>query len=96
MAIGASVLNEEKVSLIRVMLESGYFTHQQIGDTFGCSRELITAIKNGHRWNDDIKSYIMKSSNSFREFNDVPNKPHKDNSIKNITIHYNDGRKVEL
>ena len=96
-SIGASKLNEEKASLIKVMLETGYFTHQQIGDIFGCSRELITAIKNGHRWNDEIKSYIMKTGNDFREFTNVPREtPYEDKSIKNITIYYNDGRKVEL
>ena len=50
MASGASKLNEEKVELIKQLLNTGDFTHQQIGDLFGVSREHITHINTGYRW----------------------------------------------
>lgn len=69
--IGASKLDENKVEIIRDLLVMGV-THQQIADMFGVSREHITAISNGRRWNDETKSFRMKSSNDFRDFTDKP------------------------
>ena len=80
---GASKLDQDKVDTIKDLLEMGTFTHQKIADLFGVSRELITAIKNGRRWNPDNWGFVMKeetetkpketqlkpkTSNDFREF----------------------------
>ena len=94
MAIGASKLNEEKVGIIRDLLNAGDFTHQQIADLFEVSREMITHIKNGRRWNDDIKSFVMKS-NDLRDFGD-PLMNSNNNGIESITITYKDGREMVL
>jgi len=50
MASGATKLNEEKVEMIKQLLNTGDFTHQQIADLYGVSRELITHINRGYRW----------------------------------------------
>lgn len=95
MAIGASKLNEDKVGIIRDLLETGDYTHQQIADFFEVSRELITAIKNGRRWNEDTKSFIMKTSNDYREF--TPTRKTRDNmKVRSITLTLEDGRELEF
>jgi hypothetical protein len=91
MSVGASKLNEEKADIIKNLLKMGDYTHQQIADLFGVSREMITSINNGRRWNDDIKSFVMKS-NDLRDFG----RPKKDKQIDYITIHYNDGTELDL
>jgi len=87
MSVGASKLNEEKAEIIKNLLKMGDHTHQQIADLFGVSREMITSINNGRRWNDDIKSFVMKS-NDLRDFGK--------SSISSITITYEDGREMVL
>jgi len=69
--VGASKLNWDDVRVIKDLLEMGK-THQSIADMFGVSRELISSIKSGKRWNKEQHSFIMKDeqikSNDFRDF----------------------------
>lgn len=90
MAIGASKLNEQKVEIIKELLQSGDYTHKQIADFFGVSRGHITAINNGIRWNDENKSFIMKS-NDYRDFG-----VRHDKVIEGIRILYSDGTELDL
>ena len=76
--IGAWKLNEDDVKIIKDLLKQGK-THQSIADLFGVSREHITKINQGHRWNETERSFEMKEqrqgpkrSNDFREFTDTP------------------------
>lgn len=94
-SIGASKLNEEKVVIIKDLLNTGDFTHQQIADFFEVSRELITHIKNGRRWNEETKSFRMKTSNDFRQFTE-PKYTRDKLKVKNITITLEDGRELDL
>ena len=89
MAIGASKLTEDDVKIIKDLLSRG-MTHRTIGEIFGVSRQLITSINNGKRWNEETKSFIMKRSNDYRQFTDQPK------TIKSITIRYNDGTELDL
>jgi DNA invertase Pin-like site-specific DNA recombinase len=89
--IGAYKLTEEKAQIIKQLLETGDYTHQQIGDFFGVSREHITKINQGQRWNEEIRQYELKRSNDFRQFTDP--KPRKNYGIK-ITLP--DGTKLDL
>lgn len=87
--IGAHKLTEQDSLLIKELLSKGTFTHQKIADLFGVSREMVTAINSGRRWNPEKWSFKMKNKsiqsegtseavktgNDFREFNDL-------NSIK--------------
>ena len=97
MAIGASKLNEEKVGIIKDLLNMGDYTHQQIADLFGVSREHITKINQGQRWNDDIKSFRMKTGNDFREFTPKNrNVKRTEMEIQSIIIKLKDGTELEL
>lgn len=97
MAIGASKLNEEKVVIIKDLLDMGDYTHQQIADLFGVSREHITKINQGQRWNDDIKSFRMKTGNDFREFTPKNrNVKRTEMEIQSIIIKLTDGTELEL
>lgn len=73
--VGAYKLNWDDVGIIKDLLKQGK-THQSIADLFGVSRELITKINMGQRWNDDRNSFIMKErirSNDYRDFGeDLP------------------------
>lgn len=93
--IGAWKLNEEKVGIIKDLLNTGDFTHQQIADLFGVSREHITKINQGQRWNDDNKSFRMKTSNDYRQFTDTPQTRNK-LKVRSITITLEDGRELDL
>lgn len=64
--VGAYKLNWDDVKVIKDLLGMGK-THQSIADLFGVSREHITAIKNGTRWNPERHSFEMKS-NDYRDF----------------------------
>ena len=90
--IGASKLTQDDVDIIRDLLKMGK-THQSIANLFGVSREHITKIHKGHRWNKPQHSFIMKdeleqeywedhhkpkTGNDFREFSPLP--------IKNVEI----------
>ena len=90
--IGASKLTLEKANLIKELLTLGEFTHQQIADLFGVSRELVTQINLGNRWNLENNSFVMKKhleqvkSNDYREFSN-PYKP-KVHSMTNYEIEF--------
>ncbi len=76
--IGAHKLNEDDIKIIKDLLDLGK-THQSISNIFDVSREHITKIANGQRWNDKQRSFIMKDnkpvrSNDYREFTDLPMK----------------------
>ena len=95
--IGAWKLNEEKVVIIKDLLNTGDYTHQQIADLFGVSREHITKINQGQRWNDDIKSFRMKTGNDFREFTTKNNNVRRtEMEIQSIIIKLKDGTELEL
>lgn len=95
--IGAWKLNEEKVGIIKDLLNTGDYTHQQIADLFGVSREHITKINQGQRWNDDIKSFRMKTGNDFREFTPKNNNVRRtEMEIQSIIIKLKDGTELEL
>lgn len=95
--IGAWKLNEEKVVIIKDLLNTGDYTHQQIADLFGVSREHITKINQGQRWNDDIKSFRMKTGNDFREFTPKNNNVRRtEMEIQSIIIKLKDGTELEL
>ena len=77
--IGASKLDKDKVDVIKKLLQEGDYTHKQIGDLFGVSREMISLINTGKRWNFNERSFVMKEdleglddntpkSNDYREF----------------------------
>ena len=90
--IGASKLDEEKVEIIKSMLETGDYTHQQISEFFGVCRSTITKINLGERWNPEVKSFIMKSDKVYREFSSN----HKPISINRITIELSNGQRFDL
>ena len=73
--IGASKLTEDDVKIIKDLLELGK-THQSISEMFDVSREHITKIANGQRWNKEQHSFIMKEnnpvrSNDYRDFGEA-------------------------
>ena len=80
--IGAWKINEDDVKVIKDLLQLGK-THQSIADMFGVSREHITKINQGHRWNDENRSFEMKEisgpkrSNDYRQFTDQPEIPYQ-------------------
>ena len=76
--IGAHKLNEEDVKVIKDLLQLGK-THQSIADMFGVSREHITKINKGERWNDDKKSFVMKE---YMENNKGPQGPKRSNDFR--------------
>ena len=92
MAVGASKLNEQKVEIIRQLLEGGDHTHQQIADLYNVCRSTITKINLGERWNPEVKSFIMKSDKVYREFSSN----HKPISINRITIELSNGQRFDL
>ena len=78
-------LTEERAEVIKALLNAGEHTHQQIAnlvmDIWGVSisREMITKINLGMRWNEERRSFKMKKkeysgpqgsikSNDFRQF----------------------------
>lgn len=77
MALGASKLDEQKVAVIKQLLQDGHHSHQQIADMFNVSRTMITHINVGVRWNDEIKMYEKKQD--------------KEVTIKSIITVYSDG-----
>ena len=71
--IGASKLTEDDVRIIKDLLELGK-KHTDISKMFNVSREHITKIANGQRWNKERHSFIMKDqikSNDYRDFGDA-------------------------
>ena len=47
---------------------------QEIADFFGVSRAMIYLVVDNKRWNEEARSFEMKTSNSYREFTST-NKP---------------------
>jgi len=90
--VGAHRLTQTDVDIIKDLLEQG-ITHQKISDVFEVSRAHITKIANGHRWNDDTRSFIMKDrldnqgirSNDFRDFGE-PQVELLNNEKDNLTM----------
>lgn len=75
--VGAYKLNWDDVKVIKDLLKMGK-THQSIADLFGVSRELITKINKGQRWDKEKHSFIMKDemdkpkrSNDYRDFGEA-------------------------
>jgi len=91
-SIGASKLNEEKVEIIKSMLDTGDYTHREIAEFFGVGRTTITKINLGQRWNPEVKSFIMKSDKVYREFTSN----HKPVVINRITIELSNGQRFDL
>ena len=90
--VGASRLNEEKVEVIKQLLEMGEHTHQQIADMFNVNRTTITNINTGRRWNPEIRSFVMKNDKIYREMLDK--KDHV--TINRVIIELSNGQRFEL
>lgn len=94
MATGAWKLDEQKVVIIKDLLNTGEYTHQQIADFFSVSREHIWKIANNQRWVEVEKSYQPKRSNDFRQF--TPKNRMEKQKISKITITLTDGTELEF
>jgi len=94
MATGAWKLDEQKVVIIKDLLNTGEYTHQQIADFFSVSREHIWKIANNQRWVEVEKSYQPKRSNDFRQF--TPKNRMEKLKVKSITITLTDGTELEF
>ena len=94
MANGAWKLDEQKVVIIKDLLNTGEYTHQQIADFFSVSREHIWKIANNQRWVEVDKSYQPKRSNDYREF--TPKNRTEKLKVKQITITLQDGTELDL
>jgi len=90
--VGSSKLNEEKVEVIKQLLELGDHTHQQIGDMFDVDRSTITAINTGKRWNPEIRSFVMKNDKIYREM--LNKQDHV--TINRVIIELSNGQRFEL
>jgi len=60
--IGASKLTEKDVREIKHLFETTKLTDRQISMMYNVSRVHINGIRNGRRWNEDIRSFTMKGS----------------------------------
>jgi len=60
--IGASKLTEENVAEIRSLFAHTTMTDTEIGNKFGVSRIHINQIRNGRRWNEETRSFLMKGA----------------------------------
>ena len=94
MATGAWKLDEQKVVIIKDLLNTGEYTHQQIADFFSVSREHIWKIANNQRWVEVEKSYQPKRSNDFRQF--TPKNRMEKLKVSKITITLTDGTELEF
>ena len=94
---GSWKLDEEKVRIIKDLLNTGEFHHYQIADLFGVSREHIWKIANNQRWSEVDKTYQPKRSNDFREFTPKNrNVKRTEMEIQSIIIKLTDGTELEL
>lgn len=59
--IGAHKLNEGDVKEIKHLFKTTKLNNVEIARKFNVSREHISCIRRGKRWNDDIRSFVMKS-----------------------------------
>lgn len=90
--VGATKLTEEKVEVIRQLLELGEHTHSQIASMFNVDRSTITSINTGRRWNPEIRSFIMKNDKIYREMLDKQSHV----SINRVIIELSNGQRFEL
>ena len=78
-------LTQERAEVIKALLNAGEHTHQQIADLatelwgVSISRELVTKINLGNRWNPQQRSFEMKkdkpkTGNDFRQYTTSPTK----------------------
>jgi len=58
--IGAHKLTQEMVLEIKELFLTTKYSDGKIGKMYGVSREHINKIRNGRRWNEDTRSFIMK------------------------------------
>lgn len=58
--IGAYKLNEKDVIEIRELFKTTNLNDSQIAKMYNVSRVHINGIRNGKRWNDDRRSFVMK------------------------------------
>lgn len=76
-------LTSERAEVIKALLNAGEHTHQQIADLamdiwgVSLSRQMVTKINNGKRWNPQIRNFEMKKdqpkkSNDFRQYTTSP------------------------
>ena len=76
-------LTQDRAEVIKSLLIAGEHTHQQIADLakemwgISISRELVTKINLGMRWNPHQRSFEMKNNkpktgNDFRQFTTSP------------------------
>lgn len=60
--IGAYKLTEEDVKEIRHLAKTTNLSDTEIGKLYNVSRVHISCIRRGKRWNEENRSFIMKSS----------------------------------
>jgi hypothetical protein len=58
--IGASKLTEQQVQEIKRLFATTMLCDGDIAEMYGVSREFINLIRNGKRWNDEERSFVMK------------------------------------
>ncbi len=84
-------LSEERVKVIKALLEAREHTHKQIAELateiwgVSISRSLVTKISLGTRWNEPERSFDMKkpkTGNDFREFTSTK----RELSIKDMEV----------
>ena len=63
--IGAHKLTQEMVLEIKELFLTTKYSDGKIGKMYGVSREHINKIRNGRRWNDETRSFIMKEGVVF-------------------------------
>lgn len=50
--MGKQKLTDEKVELIKHLIQTGIFTQDEIASYFGVQRPAVTKIKKGTRWSE--------------------------------------------
>jgi hypothetical protein len=58
--VGASKLNEQQVQEIKRLFATTMLCDEDIADMYGVSRPFINLIRNGKRWNEEERSFVMK------------------------------------
>ena len=60
--IGAYKLTEEDVKEMKHLFNTTQLTNKEIAKLYDVSSQHICRIRNGKRWNDEIRSFTMKYS----------------------------------
>ena len=60
--IGAYKLTEEDVIEMKHLFNTTHLSDREIAKLYNVSRQHISRIRNGKRWNDEIRSFTMKDS----------------------------------